>query len=86
MWLYFGVCLIMGVVQKPEYHMYWTRQHTFATPVFSRLMRRDRFEQLRKMVHFSDAENEDPIDCLRKLKFFPEYLNACHKENYIPFI
>ena len=76
----------MGVVQKPEYYMYWTRQHTLATPVFSRLMRRDRFDQLRKMVHFSDAENEDPIDCLRKLKFFPEYLNACHKENYIPFI
>ena len=25
MWLYFGVCLIMGVVQKPEYHIYWTR-------------------------------------------------------------
>ena len=42
MWLYFQVCLIMGVVQKPEYHMYWTRrQHTFATPIFSRLMRRD---------------------------------------------
>ena len=25
MWLYFGVCLIMGVVQKLEYYMYWRR-------------------------------------------------------------
>ena len=59
MWLYFAVCLIMGIVQKPEYPMYWTKQHTFSTPIFSRLMRRDRFEQLRKMIHFSDPENEE---------------------------
>ena len=84
MWLYFGVCLIMGVVQKPECYMYGTRQHTFATPIFSRLMRRDGFEQLRKMVHFSNPENEDPMDSLRKLRFFLEYLIARYKENYIP--
>ena len=84
MWLYFRVCLIMGVVQKPEYHMYWTRQDTFAKPIFSRLMRRDRSEQLRKMVHFSDLENEDPMGSLRKLRFFLEYLIARYKENYIP--
>ena len=62
MWLYFAVFLIMGVVQKPQYHMYWTRQHTFATPIFNRLMIKDRFEQLRKMVRFSDLENKDPMD------------------------
>ena len=47
-------------------------------------MRRDRFEQLRKMVHFSDPENEDPMDSLRKLRFFLKYLIARYKENYIP--
>ena len=25
MWLYFGVFLVMGVIKKPEYDMYWTR-------------------------------------------------------------
>ena len=30
--------------------------------VFSRLMIKDRFEQLRKMVRFSDLENKDPMD------------------------
>ena len=84
MWLYFGAFLIMGVVQKPEYHMYWTRQHTFAMPIFSQLIRRDRFKQLRKMVHFSYPENEDPMVSPRKLRFFLEYLTACYKENYIP--
>ena len=47
-------------------------------------MRRDRFEQLRKMVHFSDPENEDPMDSLRKLRFFLEYLIARYKKNFIP--
>ena len=74
----------MGVVQKPEYHMHWTRQHNFFTPIFSRLMRRDRFEQLHKMVHFSDPENKDSMDSLRKLKFFLEYLIVRYKENDIP--
>ena len=74
----------MGIVQKPEYHMYWTKQKTFAMPIFSRLMRRDQFEQLRKMVYFTDPENEDPMDSLRKLRFFLEYLIVFYKESYIP--
>ena len=39
LWLYFGVCLIIDVVKTLECHMYWTRQHTFATLIFSRLMK-----------------------------------------------
>ena len=49
-------------------------------------MRRDRSEQLRKMEHFSDPENEDPMDSLRKLRFFLEYLVTRFKENYIPAV
>ena len=70
MWLYFGVCLIMGVIQKSEYYMYWTRQHTFATRSLSLLMGRDQFEHFRKMVHFSNPENEDLMYSLRKFRFF----------------
>ena len=47
-------------------------------------MRRDRSEQLRKMVHISDPENENPMDSLRKLRVFLEYLIVRYKENYIP--
>ena len=45
-------------------------------------MRRDQFEQLHKMEHFSDPENEYPIDSLRKLKIFLKYLIAHCKGNY----
>ena len=36
------------------------------------------------MVHFRDPENEDPMDSLRKMTFFLEYLIARYEENYIP--
>ena len=36
------------------------------------------------MVHFSNPENEDPMESLRKRRFFLEYLIAHYKENYIP--
>ena len=36
------------------------------------------------MVHFRYPENEDPMDSLRKMTFFLEYLIARYEENYIP--
>ena len=62
--------------------MYWTKQHLFATPIFPRLMRRDRFEQIRKMIHFSDPEAEDKSDSLRKLRFTLDYLISKFMTNY----
>ena len=38
MWLCFGVCLIMAIVWKPEYHMYWTRQDAFTKTIFVQLI------------------------------------------------
>ena len=40
MWLYVTVTLLIGIVNKPQYHMYWRH--------------RDRYEQLRKMIHFTN--------------------------------
>ena len=41
MWLYITVTLLMGIVNASQYPMHWTCRHVFATPIFSRLMRRD---------------------------------------------
>ena len=67
MWLYITVTLLMGIVNKPQYHMHWTTRHVFATPIFSRLVHRDRYEQLRKMIHFSNPEEEVNTGRLKKL-------------------
>ena len=45
-------------------------------------MRRDRFKQLRKIIHFADSLTEDPEDEFRKLRFFVEFLHSKFEENY----
>ena len=70
----------MIIAYSPEYHIYWSRQHILATPIFILLMRRDQFELLGKMVNFSNPKNEDPMDSLRKWRFFLVYLIARYKE------
>ena len=82
MWLYICIYLLMGIIHKPSIHGYWSRQHILSTPIFSCFMRRDRFKQLRKMIHFVDALNEDPDDKLRKFHVFLEFLHSKLEENY----
>lgn len=31
MWMYLNITLIMGIVQKPEFDMYWTNDTLFKT-------------------------------------------------------
>ena len=84
MWLYITLTLLMGIVNKPQYHMYWTTRHVFATPIFSRLICRDRYEQLQKMIHFSNPEEEENTDSLKKLRKLIDHLSNVYYENYNP--
>ena len=84
MWLYITVTLVMGIVNKPQYHMHWTTQHVFATPIFSRLMRQDRCEQLRKMIYFNNPEQEVNTDSLKKPRELIDHLSNIYYENYTP--
>ena len=74
-WIYMCIIMFMGIINKPHYHMYWSSDPILCTPIFSRLMRRDRFEQIRSMMHFTDPLNEDPQDPLWKLSSFLEEYN-----------
>ena len=82
MWLYICIGLLMGIIHKRNIHAYWSREHIFSTPIFGRLMRRDRFKQLRKMIHFTDPLIENPGDELKKLRLFLEYLQSKFEETY----
>ena len=69
MWVYVAVIMMMGIINKPNYKMFWTKDN-----IFTRLMRRDRLEQIRMMLHFTDATEEDPDDDLCKLSSFLDEL------------
>ena len=73
----------MGIVNKPTYAMYWCKDHIL-TPIFSRIMRRGKFERIRKMLHFTDPVSEDPADSLAKLSGFLEKLGNSFRNNYTP--
>ena len=84
MWLYICICLLIGIIHKPNIHVYWLQEHNFSTPMFVRLMRRDKFKQLRKMIYFTNPLNENHDDELKKLRLFLEYLQSKFEETYMP--
>ena len=84
MWTYIAVISLMGIINKPKYDMFWSKDSFISTPIFSRLMRRDRYTQIRKMIHFSDPEAEDIEDPLHKLSFFLNALQERFQQVYAP--
>ena len=84
LWVYISIQVLMGIVHKPNIHLYWSGNHLVNTPIFSRLMRRDRFEQIRKMLHFTNPLSEDPQDSLSKLNTFLDSLRETFRANYKP--
>ena len=63
--------------------MYWSIDCMLSTPIFSRLMRRDRFEQIRGMMRSTDPLNESS-GSLHKISFLLNHLNDKFSSNYIP--
>ena len=84
MWMYTTLTLMMGIVQKPNYDMYWSNDSMYETPIFHRLMSRTRFHAIRSMIHFSDPLQFDLDDSLKKLRYFLDELAIKFRENYTP--
>ena len=65
--------------------MCWSKDpFVFLTSMFSPLMQRDHYEQITKMIHFSDPMLEDPDASLRKHSSFLNSLAESYKRVYIP--
>ena len=84
LWVCISILLLQGIINKLTNDMYWSKDPFLSTPIFSRLMRRDRFEQIRKIIHFTDPLQEDPEDSLRKLSPFLDSLSEAFANVYVP--
>ena len=73
----------MGIIQKLYYHMYWSKESLLSTPIFS-IMRHDRFEYIKKMLHFVDPLGVDHDKLLCKLEIFLKMLQTQFRTIYIP--
>ena len=52
----------MGVVHKPIFAMYWSTDSLILTPIFSKIMSRDRFYILMRFPYFADNKNINLVD------------------------
>ena len=87
---FLGLCILMGVINKPRIWMYWSKDALYSTPLFSQLMSRNRFLVLNKFLHFQD--NQDPTynpldpnrDRLFKIRDIMDMLKERFKSVYYP--
>ncbi|CAK9820102.1 PiggyBac transposable element-derived protein 4 [Anthophora quadrimaculata] len=66
--IFFGILLIMGVVQVPEIRLYWSKKAMYANARIKKAMKRDRFLAIWKYLHFSDNATARTEDRLHKLR------------------
>ena len=57
-----AVVILMGVVHKPRFAMYWSTDSLISTPIFSQIISRDRFLILMRFLHFTDNNNINLAD------------------------
>lgn len=77
--IYFSILFLMGIVKKPTLQSYWTSDHFLATPIFSRLMSRDRFLTIRRVIHFSDNRNMTEGKLFKIRPVFDMVQQTCQK-------
>nr|XP_031830867.1 piggyBac transposable element-derived protein 4-like [Nomia melanderi]XP_031830868.1 piggyBac transposable element-derived protein 4-like [Nomia melanderi]XP_031830869.1 piggyBac transposable element-derived protein 4-like [Nomia melanderi] len=54
---WFGLIIIMGLIRKGKLIDYWSTNPVIETPIFSKVMSRNRFRQILSCLHFSDNDN-----------------------------
>lgn len=67
---FFGILLIMGIVQLPEIRLYWSRKDMYTNTRIRNAMKRDRFVSILKFLHFADDSiygTEDRLSDIRNV-------------------
>ena len=57
-----AVVILMEVVHKPRFTMYWSTDSLISMPIFSQIISRDRFLILMRFFHFEDNNNINLAD------------------------
>ena len=70
-WLFIGVLVLRGIVQKPQQRWYWSTNRILETPIFRRVMTEYRFTLIMKFLHFTNNDEFDasthPAPKLKKI-------------------
>lgn len=72
---FIGLTVLMGVIQKPTIHSYWSTEPMMCTKYFSQCMSRDRYESILKYLRFSDPYEVDPKVKNTRIRMFFEQIH-----------
>ena len=73
---FLGLLLLTDFVQKPDFKICWLTEQLLSTPVFSKIMKRDRFLLILKFLYFNNNydpgfdPNDENRDRLHKIRPF----------------
>lgn len=95
---FFALCIKMGQVKLPLLRDYWnTSGELTETPIASKVMSRNRFENILANLHVADNDNSDKEDRLYKIsplinafnnisgRFYRPGKSVCIDESLVPF-
>ncbi|MGL5708395.1 MAG: transposase, partial [Aeromonas sp.] len=81
----FGLTILMGYLRKNKLKDYWSTDPFIATPIFSKIMKRDRFLQILTFLHFNNNEDiGENADRLVKVQFLINYFSIKFANVYKP--
>ncbi|VDI26102.1 Hypothetical predicted protein [Mytilus galloprovincialis] len=86
---FLGLCFLMGINVKPDIKSYWSTDVMLETPYFSKVMKRDRYMQIMRYIHFSNSEQApqpgDPnYSKLYKIESLMDMFTDSMVSQYIP--
>ncbi|PNF14553.1 hypothetical protein B7P43_G14961 [Cryptotermes secundus] len=81
--LFLGIIIQMGHDNRGRLKDYWSTLEQFATPFYSKTMKRDRFLHILRFLHFD--RNADSYDLLWKIRTIFDTLNDAFEKYYNPF-
>ncbi len=68
MYVFFATFLLMSAVKKSKMNEYWSNDPLIDTPIFRKIMARDRFFAIMRALHFNDNQKQIQGDRLFKVK------------------
>ena len=81
---FFGVQIMMGIKQQPEYRDYWSLDPAVGDNYISSRITRNRYTDLSKYLHLTDPATEDGADKLTKVQPFLTHLQRSFPQLFTP--
>ena len=83
---FFGLLFLTGIIRKPTLQSYWSTDELISTPMFAKVMSRNRFELILSYLHFNNNEQResDLEDRLFKVRPVLAHFLQKFREMYIP--